>query len=164
MPEDPELRDLLGDLVQVNGRLVRLAARRLVHTRAGAESPAVWRTLGVLVVEGPMRLGELAARSRVAQPTMTKLVATMAERGHVRRQPDPSDARALRITLTDAGRAAYDGWRTAVAAALAPSFTGLAPEDVAALRRTVEILRARTVAGEADDQPRAATHREASRP
>jgi DNA-binding MarR family transcriptional regulator len=159
-PEHPELHDLLGELVQVNGRLVRVAARRLAHTQAGVESPAVWRTLGVLLAEGPMRLGELAAHSRVAQPTMTKLVATLADRGHVRRQPDPSDARALMIAITDEGRTAYDARSAAGAAALAPYFTDLAPEDLAALRRTVELLRTRTALSERDGAPRTTTDEE----
>ncbi|WP_159798196.1 MarR family winged helix-turn-helix transcriptional regulator [Puerhibacterium puerhi] len=145
-----ELRELLGDLVQANGRLVRVAARHLAGTRAAAESPAVWRTLGVLASRGPMRVSELAAHSRVAAPTMTKLVATLLERGHVRRTSDPSDARASTISITDDGRAAYDEWRGAVAAALAPYFTDLAPADLDALRRTVRLLQDRIELGESE--------------
>jgi DNA-binding MarR family transcriptional regulator len=145
-----ELRDLLGDLVQTNGRLVRVAARRLVGTEAAAESPAVWRTLGVLASRGPMRVSELAAHSRVAAPTMTKLVATLLERGHVLRTADPSDARASTISITDGGRAAYEAWRGAVAAALAPYFADLPAADLDALRRTVRLLQERIELGESE--------------
>ncbi len=148
MPSEPALRDLLGDLVEVSGRLVRVAARGLAHTRAGAESPAVWRTLGVLRTHGPLRVGELASHSRVAQPTMTKLVAALAERGHVRRLPDPTDGRAAAIEITGDGELAYQEWRAAVAAELEPHFGDLSPDDLDALRRTVRLLRERTELGE----------------
>ncbi|MEK6343563.1 MAG: MarR family transcriptional regulator, partial [Curtobacterium sp.] len=59
-------------LVSVN-RLIRTAVRSTGNTT----SPAVWRTLGILETDQPLRLGELAEASRVAQPTMTRLVAGM---------------------------------------------------------------------------------------
>ena len=43
-----ELTDILGDLVSVNHRLTRVAAR----AARGTESPAVWRTLSVLLSTG----------------------------------------------------------------------------------------------------------------
>jgi len=156
---DDDLRELLGDLVQANGRMVRVAARLLADTPGATESPAVWRTLAVLAAHGPLRVGELAAHSRVAQPTMTKLVGTLVERGHVLRVPDPNDARATTVAITDEGTAAYTRWRTSVATALAPFFRDLSPEDLDALRRTVRLLAERV---ELDDRttPRGA-HRTA---
>ena len=79
MPAD--LQDLLGDLVSVNHRLTRVAAR----AARGSESPALWRTLSVLLSTGPIRLGELADLSRVSQPTATKLVAGLVARGWAER-------------------------------------------------------------------------------
>src|SRR5690348_3677607 len=105
---DPSsLTDLIGDLVSVNNRLTRLAAA----STPAAESPAVWRTIAVLRDLGPMRLGELARVSRVSQPTMTKLVHTLDERGWIRRIADANDARAWLISADPAGLAALDAWR-----------------------------------------------------
>ncbi|MBH0082926.1 MarR family winged helix-turn-helix transcriptional regulator [Salinibacterium sp. SWN167] len=130
------LLSLLGDLVSVNQRLTRLAAR----ATGSSESPAVWRTLSVLNSGGPMRLGELAELSRVAQPTATKLVSNLTERGWVNRLPDPDDARASQIAVTTAGADALIAWRDELAGAMLPLFADLDTDDVAVLRRAVEII------------------------
>ncbi|MBH0098592.1 MarR family transcriptional regulator [Salinibacterium sp. NSLL150] len=130
------LLSLLGDLVSVNQRLTRLAAR----ATGSSESPAVWRTLSVLNSGGPMRLGELAELSRVAQPTATKLVSNLTERGWVNRLADPDDARASQIAVTTAGADALIAWRDELAGAMLPLFADLDTDDVAVLRRAVEII------------------------
>ncbi|MFC4243190.1 MarR family winged helix-turn-helix transcriptional regulator [Gryllotalpicola reticulitermitis] len=139
MPHHDELQQLLGELVQANSRLVRIAA----HDAGSAESPATWRTLRVLQQSGPMRIGELATLSRVAQPTMTKIVAGLAERGWVARLADESDARAWLVDVTDTGVTAVDEWLDQVASALYPYFAELSDGDVDALRRTVQLLQER---------------------
>jgi DNA-binding MarR family transcriptional regulator len=139
MPEHDELHRLLGGLVQADARLVRIAAQEAGST----ESPATWRTLRVLQQSGPMRIGELAALSRVAQPTMTKIVAGLADRGWVVRVADESDARAWLVDVTADGVAAVDAWLDQVASALHPYFADLSTDDLDALRRTVRLLQER---------------------
>jgi DNA-binding MarR family transcriptional regulator len=134
-----ELHRILGDLVAVNHRITRVAAVAAGST----ESPAVWRTLSVLEASGPIRLGELAELSRVAQPTATKLVAGLVERGWVERQGDPTDARATRIAATDAGIAAKQAWRNKLADALLPLFDDLTAEEIHTLEQAVTIVRDR---------------------
>ncbi|MGO4689821.1 MarR family winged helix-turn-helix transcriptional regulator [Glaciibacter sp. 2TAF33] len=134
-----ELHRMLGDLVAVNHRLTRVAAT----AAGGTESPALWRTLSVLETTGPIRLGELAELSRVAQPTATKIVAGLVERGWVERQADPTDARATQIAATDAGLAAKQQWRNKLAEALVPLFDDLAPEEIRILEQAVTIVRNR---------------------
>ena len=142
MPAD--LHDILGDLVSVNHRLTRVAAR----AARGTESPALWRTLSVLRSTGPIRLGELADLSRVSQPTATKLVGGLVTRGWIERTSDPDDARVSLIAGTPAGEAALAAWRTELAAALLPYFAGLPAGDVETLERAVAILRDRVEATE----------------
>lgn len=142
MPAD--LQDLLGDLVSVNHRLTRVAAR----AARGTESPALWRTLSVLLASGPIRLGELAEQSRVSQPTATKLVAALAARGWIDRTSDPDDARVSLITMTPAGDAALSAWRAELSGALLPYFADLPAGDIETLQRAVAILRDRVTAGE----------------
>ncbi|MGY4859243.1 MarR family winged helix-turn-helix transcriptional regulator [Cryobacterium sp. AP23] len=145
-----DLHDILGDLVSVNHRLTRVAAR----AARGAESPALWRTLSVLLTSGPIRLGELADLSRVSQPTATKLVGSLVGRGWIERTSDPSDARVSLIASTPAGEAALIAWRTELAAALLPYFADLPAADVDTLERAVAILRDRVEATERPDAPR----------
>lgn len=133
---EPKLHTLFADIVSVNHRLARLAA----HAAGGTESPAVWRTLSALV-DGPLRLGELAALSRVSQPTMTKLINKLGERGWVERLADPADARASVVASTPEGERARLEWRSRLASALVPLFGAISTEDAAVLGRSVEILQ-----------------------
>jgi len=137
MPSD--LPALLGDLITVNHRLTRVAA----HAADSRESPAVWRTLSVLRQLGPIRLGEIAARSRISQPTATKLVTHLVDRGWAARLADPLDARVTSTVITKAGDAALSAWRSELAAALLPMFDGLADAELATIRGAVDILRDR---------------------
>ena len=70
---------------------------------AGELSMTQARLLGNLEREGPLRVSRLAALERCAQPSMTSLVSRCAGAGLVTREPDPEDARAVRVTLTPAG-------------------------------------------------------------
>lgn len=148
MPSDPslpadhsvptDLHRLLGDLVSVNNRLTRVAARA---AGGGTESPAVWRTLSVLISGGPMRLGELAELSRVSQPTASKLVESLDARGWVVRTTDPTDARASLVDVTPVGSDALAGWRNELATAMMPLFADLSAEDIISLQRAVTIVQ-----------------------
>jgi DNA-binding MarR family transcriptional regulator len=53
----------------------------------------------------PVRLTELNRHVLLSQPALSRLVDRLAERGLVRRGPDPADGRGVRLSLTDAGRA-----------------------------------------------------------
>jgi DNA-binding MarR family transcriptional regulator len=134
-----ELRQTLGDLVVASHRLTRIAAR----VTGSTESPATWRTLSVLQGAGAMRLGELAAQSRVSQPTMTKIVRNLVESEWVERIADTDDARAWQIAITPVGGAALQSWRATLSAALVPMFADVSSEELAAMRRTVDVIASR---------------------
>jgi DNA-binding MarR family transcriptional regulator len=53
----------------------------------------------------PVRLTDLNRHVLLSQPALSRLVDRLAERGLVRRGPDPDDGRGVRLSLTDAGRA-----------------------------------------------------------
>jgi DNA-binding MarR family transcriptional regulator len=87
-----------------------LALHRLVRSlRRSAESPSLHPTQLLVLVHlaevGPARIGELAARVSCSQPTATTVTNGLEAAGLVRRIPDTSDGRAIRVQLTDAGRA-----------------------------------------------------------
>lgn len=52
----------------------------------------------------PQRLGDLGRMVLLSQPALSRLVDRLVSRGLVTRLPDPADARASNILLTDAGR------------------------------------------------------------
>src|SRR5690348_14017948 len=62
---------------------------------------------------GPQRVTALAEAEGVAQPSMTTLLGRLERRGLVERGPDPDDARAVRVAITDQGRDALEARRAA---------------------------------------------------
>ena len=60
------------------------------------------------------------------------------------RQPDPIDARAQLVALTDNGRHLLEEYRQQVAAVIQPELEHLTTEDYATIERTVDILDALT--------------------
>lgn len=60
--------------------------------------------LEALVREGPLTLGELAERLYVEKSTASRIVDALERKGYVARTPHPGDRRALRLTVTAAGR------------------------------------------------------------
>jgi DNA-binding MarR family transcriptional regulator len=66
--------------------------------------PAYGSVLVPLFEEDGLRMGELARRSRLAKQTMTTMVRLCERDGLVRRERDSSDARALRVYLTERAR------------------------------------------------------------
>jgi DNA-binding MarR family transcriptional regulator len=62
--------------------------------------------LGRLETDGPLRVTQLAAREGLTQPGMTTLLNRLEDAGLAIREPDPEDGRALRISVTAAGREA----------------------------------------------------------
>jgi len=53
----------------------------------------------------PVRIGELNRHVLLSQPALSRLVHRLADRGLVDCQLDPVDARAVRVSLTEAGLA-----------------------------------------------------------
>ncbi|MFC5137417.1 MarR family winged helix-turn-helix transcriptional regulator [Actinomycetospora rhizophila] len=91
-------------------------------------------TLATLDRDGPQRLSDLAVREGVTQPSMTALVTRLERDGLAIRGDDPTDRRAVIVTLTDAGRDVLLARRTRRATRLAALLDQLGPED----RATVE--------------------------
>lgn len=61
--------------------------------------------LETLVEQGPMRLGELAARLFLDKSTTSRVVAALVKKGYVEQRADARDARATALGATRAGRA-----------------------------------------------------------
>jgi len=119
-----------------------LTARREGFSRTAAA------TLNRLRDSGPTRLTELAAAEGVSQPSMSALVARLADRGLVQRGIDPQDARVVLLSLTFAGEDLVAQRRAARAERLEGALGALPPSDVAtiadalpALTRLADALR-----------------------
>jgi DNA-binding MarR family transcriptional regulator len=126
----PQLAGHLDDVV--------IGLRRLTATRQGLSLTAA-ATLSTLRQQGPTRLTELAVAEGVSQPSMTTLVARLAEQGLVDRHGDPTDRRAVLIRLTPAGGDLLDRRRAARTGRLTGPLAQLDDDDV---RRIADALPA----------------------
>jgi DNA-binding MarR family transcriptional regulator len=84
---------------------------------------------------GPLPVGALAHRLGVSQQAASKSVADLERRGYISRTPDPADARARLVTLTDRGHDAIAGARRHRAAVTEELADRLGPRRVEAARR-----------------------------
>jgi DNA-binding MarR family transcriptional regulator len=87
--------------------------RRLRQQSLEGLSPAQASALGTVNRVGRPTLGELAAIEQVQPPSMTRIVANLAEAGMVTREADPDDRRSVRVGITPAGARALERMRTA---------------------------------------------------
>jgi DNA-binding MarR family transcriptional regulator len=125
MPQ-PQILDIAHVLREFATSVIReTPASSLSRTAAG--------TLSVLDRQGPQRVTTLAEREFVSQPAMTGLVQRLETTGLVSREPDPADARATIITITDAGVAALNERRHLHDEAIAARLATLSPADRDAL-------------------------------
>ncbi len=137
--ETPESApELAGRLRLAVGALVRWMRQR----DPGNLSPAQLSALASVDVYGPLRIGDLAARERVAAPTMTRLVAQLADAGLLTRGPDPTDGRGSLVSLAPAGAAALDEVRRERTTLLGRRLAALSAEQRAAVAAALPALEA----------------------
>jgi DNA-binding MarR family transcriptional regulator len=130
---------LLSD-EEVAGRLrsaVNRLQRRLRQESLGGLSPAQASALGSVSRHGSPTLGELAAIEQVQPPTMTRIVASLAEAGMVTRVADANDRRSARVSITPAGERALERMRTRKNAFLVRRLGELGPDEQ---RRATELV------------------------
>src|SRR4051812_8471392 len=128
--------------------VVSRLARQLRQHAAGGLSPSQFSALTTIDFNGTLRLGELANYESVAPPTITRVVASLVERGLVERRGDPDDARSALVAVTDAGRDAMRASRAERTALLARRFQRLSPEQRAQLPNTLNVLEVLSEVGE----------------
>jgi DNA-binding MarR family transcriptional regulator len=124
---------LMSDLVLDNQR------RREVSEALGmsfGRSRAIRR-----LARRPMSMGELAAILGIDPPNATVLVDDLEAQGLVRRRPHPTDRRAKLVETTRKGKELARR-ADAILATPPPELSALGPDDLEALRRILERVRA----------------------
>jgi DNA-binding MarR family transcriptional regulator len=96
--------------------------------------------MAMLLNDGDMLMGELAATEKVQPPSMTRVVNGLEQRGYVARRPDPRDGRQCLVTLTSAGREVILANRRRRDEWLTVRIAGLDPAEREVLRQAVAIL------------------------
>ena len=121
------------------------AAERLAHHRRtrvvhGEATPSRLTALAVLEAAGPLRISDLAARTAIGLPAMSRIVERLSQYGWAARHPDPTDHRACLVSITEAGTELLDAMRRERAGRLALGLAHLQPQQIAALLAALPAL------------------------
>jgi DNA-binding MarR family transcriptional regulator len=134
-----------GDVIEVAARL-RLAVARLgrqLRQQAGTGlSPSQHAVLASIDANTTLTLGELAVIEQVAPPTITRIVAKLADDGLVERTADPVDRRVARVSVTAEGHRRMDLSRHRRNAWLARRLDDLPLGDTERLAAALDVLEA----------------------
>jgi DNA-binding MarR family transcriptional regulator len=87
--------------LNAHARVTRAISRDLAA--AGLPDLSVYDALWALY-RRPLRVKQLADAVVLSPTAMSRFVDRLERDGHVRREPDPDDRRALQVTITDDGR------------------------------------------------------------
>ncbi|MDQ1548207.1 MAG: hypothetical protein QOH69_3111 [Actinomycetota bacterium] len=90
---------------------------------------------------GSLRVTDLAELEQLTQPGMTTLINRLEDAGFAVREPDPTDGRAVRVTITPSGAARVLAYRESRAALIRTRITQLSDGDQAALIAALPALR-----------------------
>ncbi|MCX4413815.1 MarR family transcriptional regulator [Streptomyces sp. NPDC053741] len=114
--ESPDSDGMLAEqLLRLTRRLQRIQSRQLEPIGI---TPAQFRLLRTTAhYEGAPRMADLAERLDVVPRAVTTLVDGLEASGRVRRAPDPTNRRVVRIEITEEGRAVLRSMRAARKAA-----------------------------------------------
>ncbi|MEU3754258.1 MarR family transcriptional regulator [Streptomyces olivoreticuli] len=130
----------------------RLLTEAVTHLRralrASIRTEYPWETLPMAQVEllqvlaehSPARVGDIAARQRLAVSTVSGLISQMISAGLVARAVDARDRRASAVTLTDAGRGQLAAWARAHERRLSEALESLDADDRSAVRAALPAL------------------------
>jgi len=135
--------------------IIRLRAE-ILRRRARGDLPGGELTspqalgLSAVVVEGPLRIGVLADRLGVSVATASRMVDALVARGLVRRESDPSDARAVRVAATARGQRDHRSRRERFVRALESLMDDLSEVERRQLAESLEALARLAVIPERD--------------
>jgi DNA-binding MarR family transcriptional regulator len=133
----------LPDTAELAARLrlgVTRLARRLRQEAEAGVTPSMLSALSAAERQGSLTMGDLCAAERVQPPTMTRIVASLAQAGLVARTPDAHDGRVVWVSVTPSGRRLLDRARRRKEAYLARALRSLDPEDLQTLARAADVL------------------------
>jgi DNA-binding MarR family transcriptional regulator len=146
----PDLDDLTTAIEDFTTIFIRLPAVRRFNF-------STLSVLHTLARRGPLRLTDLTATEQLKQPALTSLVAKLERDGLVSRAPDPSDRRAILLSLTADGQAIVASRRASRVERLAELVNQLSDEERALLADSAQLLKRLTEIASDGDPVRAAS-------
>jgi DNA-binding MarR family transcriptional regulator len=122
--------------------VMRLARQLRFRRPQSPVSLSQLSALATLSKEGPMTPGALAIRERVRPPSMTRVIASLADLGFVDRVPHPDDGRQVLVSVSDTGAELLEAERQASREWLAQRLETLASDERDTLRAAAALILA----------------------
>jgi len=117
------------------------ASIRAEMGKLGLTTPKM-RALAVLSVMDGLLVGQLAVHAIVEQSTLSRALDALQADGLVRREVDVSDSRAIRVFITQAGRARFETLWPHMAETFRAMFNGIDQAGVRAFVATLQKIHA----------------------
>ncbi|MCX2730531.1 MarR family transcriptional regulator [Saccharopolyspora sp. NFXS83] len=132
----PALEEEMREL----GRRTRLRTRELARAVHPRLDPTAYPLVVLLSKEGAMRMSALAGALSLDKSTVSRQVDAVVRIGLAERVPDPSDARARLVVLTEEGSAKVAEQLDDQARRWREALGGWNPDDIAELTRLLHRL------------------------
>ena len=123
----------------VGSRFAAVAQRFVADGPAERAERARRAILAAVAANEPATLNQVAAAVRRGAPAVSRSVDSLVRAGLIERAPDPDNRRRLAMRLTGAGRDALNR-PSPSGGALSAKLERLAPSELRAVERAVEIL------------------------
>jgi DNA-binding MarR family transcriptional regulator len=136
-PGATAVQEVADRLHSASIHLLRRAAREDAGSGLSASRLSA---LSVIVLRGPLTVGELATAERVSQPTITRTLQGLEAARLISRHPDPADRRVVRVRATASGARLLHRARRRRVAALAARFGSLSRRELATLSTAAGII------------------------
>lgn len=136
--EGPE-RDEAAAVYRLQSAVTRLA-RMMRQEVQVTLTPSQASALATIRNHGPITLGDLAERERVAPPSITRMVSRLEAAGYVERATDPADGRVCRVAVTGEAEEMISEARRRKADWLVHRIDDLADEERLALLGAVDAM------------------------
>lgn len=108
--------------------------------KAHGMTTVTMRALAVLSVSSGITINELSVFAVTEQSTMSRTLDAMEEQGLIRRRQRPEDMRVREVSITEAGRAAFDRVWPTMYAMVSRMFDGVDDEEYRAFAATLHKL------------------------
>lgn len=135
IPRQDALELVAANLISGASRLSRLllsrGSRQLSRTEGGVLST---------LLDGPRRITDLAETEALAQPSVSKVVDKLEDRGLVVRRRSVNDGRTVLVSISADGRRTLELARDEVRSQLRHALGALDDDDLAALARATDVM------------------------
>lgn len=100
-----------------------------------------WRILSLLKDKNPSTVGELARRSVIKLPTITRMLDRMEQEGLITRRASDYDGRVVEISMTEQADVVLQQVRTIGQNVFEQAFANVSPGDIDHMTQTLKLIR-----------------------